>query len=86
MKDKYKNFRELKVREVEDKAFSIRTIERYVLIMAIHGGNIEPCTTQIAEAIAGKDYSLYSFEGLKPEEGVRKTCILQAQTLTKTER
>ncbi len=33
-------------------------------IMAIHGGWIEPGTSQIASAIAGDDYSYYSFEGI----------------------
>ena len=38
---------------------------RTVLVVAPHGGKIEPTTTEIAEAIAGDDYSFYSFEGLK---------------------
>jgi phage replication-related protein YjqB (UPF0714/DUF867 family) len=33
--------------------------------MAPHGGKIEPMTAEISEAIAGMDYSFYSFEGLK---------------------
>lgn len=33
--------------------------------MAPHGGKIEPATAEVAEAIAGMDYSFYSFEGLK---------------------
>jgi phage replication-related protein YjqB (UPF0714/DUF867 family) len=35
--------------------------------MAPHGGKIEPATAEIAQAIAGMDCSLYSFEGLKAD-------------------
>lgn len=34
-----------------------------VLVMAPHGGMIEPYTTELAEAIAGEDLSFYSFMG-----------------------
>src|SRR5256886_8017037 len=34
-------------------------------IIAIHGGGIEPGTTEIARDIAGLDFSFYSFEGTK---------------------
>jgi len=37
-----------------------------IAIMAIHGGGIEPGTTEIAEAVAGDHHSFYSFSGLKP--------------------
>jgi len=36
-----------------------------VLIMAPHGGAIEPGTSQVARQIAGDDYSLFLFEGKK---------------------
>ena len=63
----YKNFKELAEREVEGQDYQIRIELRdpSVLIMAPHGGRIEPTTEMIAEAIAGEDYSFYSFEGLK---------------------
>lgn len=69
MTSSYNSFQEIKAREIEEKDFRIRTHLRdaSVLIMAPHGGKIEPGTTEIAEAIAGKDYSFYSFEGLKAE-------------------
>ena len=35
--------------------------------MAPHGGRIEPATAEVAEAIAGMDYSFYSFNGLKAD-------------------
>ena len=37
-----------------------------VLIAAPHGGLIEVGTSEIAQTIAGGDYSLFLFEGLKP--------------------
>jgi len=63
----YINFKELASREIEGKDYRIKLKLRdpRVLIMAPHGGKIEPTTEVIAEAIAGKDYSFYSFEGLK---------------------
>jgi phage replication-related protein YjqB (UPF0714/DUF867 family) len=65
----YKSFRELADREVEGMDYRIRIELRdpCVLIMAPHGGKIEPATSEIAEAIAGMDYSFYGFEGLKAE-------------------
>ena len=65
----HKSFKELADQEVEGRDFRIRVELRdpRVLIMAPHGGRIEPATAEIAEAIAGKDYSLYIFEGLKAD-------------------
>lgn len=37
-----------------------------VLIIAPHGGLIEAGTSEIARLIAGENYRLFSFEGLKP--------------------
>lgn len=63
----YTSFKELAAHEIEGKDYRIRVKWRTprILIMAPHGGTIEPTTEIIAEAIAGKDYSLYRFEGLK---------------------
>jgi len=63
----YKNFKDLAGHEVEGQDYRIRIDLRdpRILIMAPHGGRIEPSTEMIAEAIAGADYSFYSFEGLK---------------------
>jgi phage replication-related protein YjqB (UPF0714/DUF867 family) len=69
MTSPYKSFEELKSRELEGKDYQIRfhLRDERVLIMAPHGGKIEPTTSMIAEAIAGENYSYYSFEGLKEE-------------------
>jgi len=63
----YRSFRELTDREVEGQDYRIRIEWRdpRVLIMAPHGGKIESTTATIAEAIAGVDFSFYTFEGLK---------------------
>jgi phage replication-related protein YjqB (UPF0714/DUF867 family) len=63
----YRSFKELSQHEVKGQDYRIRIELRDpgILIMAPHGGKIEPMTAEISEAIAGTDYSLYSFEGLK---------------------
>jgi phage replication-related protein YjqB (UPF0714/DUF867 family) len=69
MASSYKSFKELSNQEGEGKDYQIRICsrEKGVVILAPHGGKIEPMTSEIAEAIAGEDYSFYSFEGLKAE-------------------
>ena len=63
----YSSFKELADCEVEGQDYRIRIELRdpRVLILAPHGGRIEPATAEIAEAIAGTNYSFYAFEGLK---------------------
>jgi phage replication-related protein YjqB (UPF0714/DUF867 family) len=65
----YQSFKELVDREIEGRDYLIRINPRNgpVLVMAPHGGKIEPGTAEVAEAIAGTDHSFYSFEGLKTE-------------------
>lgn len=50
-----------------DIDYRIRSEDRgtSVVILAPHGGTIEPGTSEIAEAIAGTDFSFYAFEALK---------------------
>lgn len=65
MNDKYRNFRDLADHEAQD-AYRIRFRKlSATLILAPHGGGIEPGTSELAEAIATDDHSLYLFEGLK---------------------
>lgn len=68
MVDKYKNFEKLKEGEMECKDYRISKLERdsRILVIAIHGGEIEFLTTQIACRISCEKYSFYSFEGIKP--------------------
>lgn len=64
--DMYPNFRALANAREEGKDFSIacRNLASRVAVIAPHGGNIEPGTSEIARAIAGEDLSYYVFEGL----------------------
>ena len=65
----YRSFGELSGQEIEGQDYRIRTCLRNspFLVMAPHGGKIEPGTTDIAEAIADNDHSFYSFEGIKAD-------------------
>ncbi len=73
MTSSYRSFKELADHEVEDRDYRIRMDlkDEHVLIMAPHGGKIEPGTAEVAEAIASEDYSFYSFEGLKADRNGR---------------
>jgi len=70
MADKYKNFKDLAHHEKEDSDFGVELKDRHsaYVVIAIHGGNIEPATTEIARALAGDDFSFYSFTGKKNSE------------------
>jgi phage replication-related protein YjqB (UPF0714/DUF867 family) len=66
---KYGCYAELARGEILGADYQIRTLERSaseVLLIAPHGGLIEVGTSEIAELIAGEDFSLFAFEGLKP--------------------
>lgn len=66
MADKYQNYEQLRRNEIIGVDYQIRCIyTANIAIVAPHGGKIEPGTTDIAEAVADSQYSLYSFEGLK---------------------
>jgi phage replication-related protein YjqB (UPF0714/DUF867 family) len=66
---KYGSFAELARHEIEGKDYRVEVLERAqasVLVVAPHGGMIEAGTSQIAASIAGADFQLFCFEGLKP--------------------
>jgi phage replication-related protein YjqB (UPF0714/DUF867 family) len=67
MTDKYENFAELERNEKEGRDFRICLRHPGVAtsVIAPHGGDIEPGTSEIADAIAGDDFSFYAFEGIK---------------------
>jgi phage replication-related protein YjqB (UPF0714/DUF867 family) len=66
-RDKYRNFQELSRIARSEIDYRIREHRRAspAVIIAPHGGKIEPGTAELAEAIAGSNYSFYCFEGLK---------------------
>jgi phage replication-related protein YjqB (UPF0714/DUF867 family) len=67
MTDKYKNFAELEQYETADEDYTIlyRGLDSKLAVMALHGGGIEPGTIDIADALAGDEYTFYAFKGLK---------------------
>lgn len=62
MTDKYKNFTELSTATKNYKIDS-RDFDTEFIIVAPHGGNIEPTTDLIAKMIASEKYSYYLFLG-----------------------
>ncbi len=69
MLDKYASFAALEAGEVAGTDYRVNMLERHesgVLIVAPHGGSIEIGTSELAMLIAGGEYSLFTFDGLKP--------------------
>src|SRR6266851_10224744 len=66
-KDKYASFAELVESECETRDFGriITGRNSTIIVIAPHGGGIEPGTSEIAKAIARSEFSIYCFEGLK---------------------
>jgi phage replication-related protein YjqB (UPF0714/DUF867 family) len=67
MKSWYKSFAELAAVEKPGLAFRLRVKDRHsaCVVLAPHGGGIEPGTTELAVAIAGWSCSLYTFDGIR---------------------
>ena len=64
--DKYRNFAELQQGEgIENYTIHLRHGHSGVVIIAPHGGGIEPGTFEIASNIGGVEHSFYGFEGHK---------------------
>lgn len=70
MTDSYLNFNQLLASVKEDVDFRRRVKQRNSgwLIIAPHGGGIEPGTSEFAAAIARFNHSLYTFEGIKKSD------------------
>lgn len=69
MPDRYRNFDELSRHEREGVDFRVEAKlygERFFAVAAIHGGGIERGTSEVVMAIAGTEWNLYRFEGIKP--------------------
>ena len=52
-------------REGSDFRIHTRTGSSGVLVLAPHGGGIEPGTSELARAVAGEEHALYLFEGIQ---------------------
>jgi phage replication-related protein YjqB (UPF0714/DUF867 family) len=68
--DKYATFSELAQSEGAGRDFRVRLREHggATVVIAPHGGGIEPGTSEVADAIADDDLSFYAFEGIRPAE------------------
>lgn len=63
----YKSFAELNAVEKKGQAFRVfvRNRRTSIAVIAPHGGGIEPGTSEIARAVAGRSLSIYTFDGLR---------------------
>ena len=66
----YRGFADLARSQVRGKDYEILLYPRGspVAVIAPHGGAIETRTSEIARAIAGNNFNLYLFEGIKPSD------------------
>jgi len=72
--DVYSNFAELKQAEREGVDYRVCIVRRdnsSIVVLAPHGGGIEPGTSEVATKIAEKEFSLAMFEGKKPTGNAR---------------
>ena len=72
--DYYSNFEELKENTIEGKDWRIKTkiVKIITFLSRIHGGGIEPGTTELARRVANiGEYDFYTFEGLMPKHNER---------------
>jgi len=64
--DSYANYNELATAKIigVDYTINSRSTASDTAVIAIHGGSIEPGTSELADAIAGTKYDFYSFNGI----------------------
>jgi len=68
--DRYCNYAELSENETLGTDFTVTVLPREhsaIAVIAPHGGQIEPRTAEVARQIAGEDFNLYLFQGIKPQ-------------------
>ncbi|MDP3510190.1 MAG: poly-gamma-glutamate hydrolase family protein [Candidatus Melainabacteria bacterium] len=70
----YSSLEELMRHEEQHRDWDFSFLEKdsWLLVVAPHAKTIEPFTEIIAKEIAGKDYSLFIFEGLRRKSETRK--------------
>lgn len=70
-KDRSSCYAELGAVKIEGRDYRARVtdLDTTAVILASHGGGIEPTTSEIAMAVAGTSYSLYLFERLSRKGG-----------------
>jgi phage replication-related protein YjqB (UPF0714/DUF867 family) len=74
----YSSFSELKKDKEEGVHYQIHLLDRSsaVVVMAPHGGKIEPYTTELAEFVAGQNLSFYSFLGCQLNSNFRELHVV----------
>ena len=67
MQKAYQDFTELVLHAAKGRDYRLNIVDRKadVTITAVHGGSIEPLTSELAAAIAGEEYNLYELRGLR---------------------
>ncbi|HEX2979632.1 MAG TPA: poly-gamma-glutamate hydrolase family protein [Anaerolineaceae bacterium] len=72
-KDRYQSYAELCQHERENRDFCVLIDQRAspVAVLAPHGGNIERGTSALARELAGDDFSLYRFTGMRNQRSRR---------------
>ncbi len=71
---RYRGYADLARAQVRGRDYEIFVARRRssrIAVIAPHGGGIEDGTSQAARAIAGEDFNLYLFEGLRPWHNFR---------------
>ena len=65
----FREFAELILYTIKDKDYRLifRDCSADATIVAVHGGGIEPLTSELATAIAGQEHNLYDFRGLRAQ-------------------
>lgn len=67
--DLYGDYEELgkSEREGVDYRITVHPGDMRIAVLALHGGGIEPGTSELALALAGGKYAFYGFDGIKPK-------------------
>ncbi len=65
-KDRYPSMADMRAEHKEGTSYRVRSLDRLspVTIISPHGGFIEPGTSALAKALAGKQFNLFDFQGL----------------------
>lgn len=64
----FRDFSELVLKTNKDRDYHIhlRQGSSEIVVTAVHGGGVEPLTSEVAAAIAGDEHSLYDLQGIRP--------------------
>ena len=68
MSEPLSSFAELVLHARRDRDYRLKLLDLRAgaTVIAIHGGGIEPLTSELAAAIAGSEYNLYDLQGIRP--------------------